>query len=179
MPARRLAAEASGLRHLRWAREILGSLEAHYEHDPKLSQAERELLLEEAVKLRALVNELSKVVKVYRDFLERERTKFRGMLRVGRYLVDTARGDEQRDEAEAVQEGLQETFRAMESKERTPRKQEVREAVGELREGLESMDRRLSPKLPAELLASLYPALSADGSKVADDGDGDDDAAGL
>lgn len=178
MPAQKLLAEASGLRHLRWAREILGSLEAHYEHDPKLSQAERELLLEEAVKLRVLVNDLSKVVKVYRDFLERERTKFRGMLRVGQYLVATARGSEERDEAEAVHEGLSETFRAMESKERTPRRLEVRDAVAELRQSLEAMDRRLAPRLPAKLLESLYPALSADGSRVADDGDGDDDAAG-
>lgn len=87
----KLSPSASGLRHLRWSREILASLEAHYEHNPRLSPADRDLVLEEAVKLRALVVALSAAVKPYRDFLERRRTSFRGMLRVGVYLCVTAR----------------------------------------------------------------------------------------
>jgi hypothetical protein len=87
----KLSRSASGLRHLRWAREILGSLEAHYEHNPRLAQPERELVLDEAVKLRALVTLLSGAVKPYRDFLERRRTGFRGMARVGRFLCEDAR----------------------------------------------------------------------------------------
>lgn len=87
----KLSPSASGLRHLRWSREILGSLEAHYEHNPRLSTADRDLVLEEAVKLRALIVALSAAVKPYRDFLERRRTQFRGMLRVGVHLCVTAR----------------------------------------------------------------------------------------
>lgn len=87
----KLLPSASGLRHLRWAREILGSLEAHYEHNPLLATPERDLVLEEAVKLRALVVALSAAVKPYRDFLESRRTQFRGMLRVGVHLCVSAR----------------------------------------------------------------------------------------
>jgi hypothetical protein len=87
----KLSPGASGLRHLRWSREILASLEAHYEHNPLLATPERDLVLEEAVKLRALVVALSAAVKPYRDFLERRRTQFRGMLRVGVHLCVTAR----------------------------------------------------------------------------------------
>ena len=87
----KLSPSASGLRHLRWSREILASLEAHYEHNPLLSTPDRDLILEEAVKLRAQVVALSAAVKPYRDFLERRRTQSRGMLRVGVHLCVTAR----------------------------------------------------------------------------------------
>jgi hypothetical protein len=87
----KLSRTASGLRHLRWAREILATLEAHYEHNPKLAQRDRDAVLDEAVKLRTLVNSLSAAVKPYRDFLERRRIQFRGMQRVGRYLCSAAR----------------------------------------------------------------------------------------
>lgn len=174
----KLAAEASGLRHLRWAREILGSLEAHHEHDGRLSQPERDLVLEEAVKLRALVKALSAAVKAYRDFLERERTRFRGMLRVGRHLEKTARDADERAEAEAICTGFDEAFARMEEREKLPRKQAVRDAVAALRGGLDAMDARLRAKIGAAFVESLYPDLAAGGAMVADDGDGDDDAAG-
>lgn len=87
----KLSPSASGLRHLRWSREILASLEAHYEHNPLLSTPDRDLVLDEAVKLRTVVIALSAAVKPYRDFLERRRTQFRGMLRVGVHLCVTAR----------------------------------------------------------------------------------------
>ena len=174
----KLAIEASGLRHLRWAREILGTLEAHHEHDGRLVQPERDLVLEESVKLRALVNELSAAVKAYRDFLERDRTRFRGMLRVARHLEKTARGADERAEAEAIRTGFDEAFAAMEARERLPRKQAVRDAVLELRGALDAMDARLGKKLGATFVESLYPDLAAGGAMVADHGDGDDDAAG-
>jgi hypothetical protein len=86
----KLSRSASGLRHLRWAREILATLEAHYEHNPRLIQRDRDAVLSEAVKLRALVTSLSSAVKPYRDFLERRRVQFRGMQRVGRFLCSAA-----------------------------------------------------------------------------------------
>jgi hypothetical protein len=174
----RLAASASGLRHLRWAREILATLEVHYEHDPRLTVKERDLVLAEAVELRAQVTALSAAVKPYRDFLERERTPYRGMLRVGRYLVDTARGADERAEAEAIQAGFEEAFASVEARERLPRKAALREAIRELREALLAMDARLAEKLPAAFVESLYPALAAGGTLVADGPDEDDDATG-
>lgn len=174
----RLSPTASGLRHLRWAREVLGTLEAHYEHDPRLATAGRDLVLSEAVKLRALVNELSAAVKAYRDFLERERTRFRGMLRVGAYLVKSARGEEEAGEAEAIASGMKEAFAALEARERAPRKRAVRDAVSELSAGLAAMDARLGASLPRAFVESLYPDLTEDASRVADIEDDDDDASG-
>jgi hypothetical protein len=174
----RLAPSASGLRHLRWAREVLGTLEAHYEHDGRLTTAGRDLVLAEIVELRALVALLSSAVKPYRDFLERERTRFRGMLRVGRYLEETADGADERAEAEAIRAGFEEAFAAVEVRERAPRKEALRKAIQRVREGLAAMDGRLVAKLPAAFVESLYPALAADGTRVADAGDEDDDAAG-
>jgi hypothetical protein len=173
----RLAASASGLRHLRWAREVLGSLEAHHEHDGRLLPAQRDLVIEECVKLRALVNELSNAVKAYRDFLERDRTRFRGMLRVGRYLAETAADADDRADAEAICEGFDLAFAAMNAREREPRRLAVRESVARLRGGLAAGDVRLGGKIGALFVESLYPALTAGGMIVADDGDGDDDAA--
>jgi hypothetical protein len=174
----RLAPGASGLRHLRWAREILGTLEAHFEHDGRLTPGARDLVLEEAVKLRALVNDLSNAVKPYRDWLERERTRARGMLRVGHYLVDIARDPEERAEAAAIHSGFEEAFAAIEARERAPRKQALAAAKRRMREGLAAMDARLSRGLPSAFIESLYPALAAGGTMVADAEDEDDDAAG-
>jgi hypothetical protein len=172
----RLREDASGLRHLRWAREILATLEVHYEHDPRLDSAERELVLAECIELRALVSELSAAVKTYRDFLERERTRFRGMLRVGRYLVETAHGADERAEAETVRAGFDDAFAAMEARERAPRKTALRQAVRHLRAGLDAMEARLRAKLPSAFVASLYPAVANEGACVADQDDDDDDA---
>jgi hypothetical protein len=172
----RLADSASGLRHLRWAREILGTLEVHYEHDARLTPEDRDLVLAQAVELRTLVTALSAAVKSYRDFLERERTRFRGMLRVGRYLVETARGAEERAEAETIAAGFEEAFAGVEARERAPHKGTLREAIRELREGLLTMDARLAARLPAAFVESLYPALAGGGTVVADGPDEDDDA---
>jgi hypothetical protein len=102
----RLSRRASGLRHLRWSREILATLEAHYEHNPRLTQPEREVVLDEAIKLRALVEALSAAVKPYRDFLERRRVQFRGMQRVGRFLCDGARARAEKSLLPLGAEGL-------------------------------------------------------------------------
>ena len=102
----KLSRSASGLRHLRWAREILATLEAHYEHNPKLTLLEREAVLAEAVKLRAVVTALSAAVKPYRDFLERRRVQFRGMQRVGRFLCESARARAEKSLLPLGAEGL-------------------------------------------------------------------------
>jgi hypothetical protein len=174
----RLVETASGLRHLRWAREILATLEVHHEHDGRLSQAERDLCLDAAVQLRARVTELSTAVKAYRDFLERERTRFRGMIRVGRYLEATAHSESERAEAQAIAGGFGEAFASMEARERLPRKTALRAAVAAFRTALVAMDARLAAKLPAAFVESLYPALAAGGTRVADKADDDDDATG-
>jgi hypothetical protein len=179
MATARLLESASGLRHLRWVREILGTLEAHHEHDGRLTTEARDVVLAEIVELRALIVALSGAVKTYRDFLERERTRFRGMLRVGRYLEETAQGADERAEAEAIRAGFEEAFAAVEARERLPRKKALREAIRKVREGLGAIDARLAAKLPAAFVESLYPALAAGSTRVADAGDEDDDAAAL
>ena len=174
----RLAESASGLRHLRWAREVLATLDVHYEHNGRLTEEERDAVLAEAIELRAQVTALSAAVKAYRDFLERDRTRFRGMLRVGVYLERSASGAGERAEAEEIREGFAEAFASMETRERAPRKEALRAAVRTLRTALGAMDTRLAARLPAAFVESLYPALSAEGTLVADGPDGDDDAAG-
>jgi len=64
----------------------------------------------------------------------------------------------------------------MEERERRPRRQAVREAVGALRSALAAMDERLRGALSEAFVQSLYPALAREGAIVADVGDGDDDA---
>ena len=59
----RLVETASGLRHLRWAREILATLEVHHEHNGALPDEARDCVLSATVELRGLVNELSAAVK--------------------------------------------------------------------------------------------------------------------
>jgi hypothetical protein len=174
----RLAETASGLRHLRWVREILATLEAHYEHDARLDAEERDLVLTQSVELRASITELSAAVKAYRDFLERERTRFRGMRRVGAYLEATARRDDERADAVAIRAGLDEAFSSMEARERTPRKEALRAAIRAIRVALTSMDEHLLARLPRPFVDSLYPALVADASRVLDTPDDDDDASG-
>ena len=174
----RLAPSASGLRHLRWTREILASLEAHFEHDGRLTETERALALAELIELRAQVTALSSAVKPYRDFLERERTRFRGMLRVGRYLEATARDGAERAEAEAIREGFEQVFAVVEARERQPRKKALREMIVAVRAALGAMDERLAAGISAAFVESLYPALAAGATLVADTPDEDDDATG-
>ena len=230
----KLSRGASGLRHLRWSREILATLEAHYEHNPRLAQPEREVLLAEALKLRGLVSALSAAVKPYRDFLERRRVQFRGMQRVGRFLCDEARAHAEKSllplgaegllsadrtrrsrgstegpegtvelareaavamrsiarsvpalstiadeltEAATILDGFNEAFANLESRERLPLKTALESAIESLRQGLTDLDGRLRSRFSPSFVESLYPKLTRDGSIVADEGDGDDDAA--
>jgi hypothetical protein len=173
----RLDARASGLRHLRWAREVLATLEAHHEHDPRLLPGDRDVVLAAIVDLREEITHLSAAVKAYRDFLERERVRFRGMVRVGRYLARAAADADERAEAEAIEGGFAQAFRAMEERERRPRKEALRAAILALRAALAAMDASLSGPLGKAFVASLYPDLAAGGTIVADEGDEADDAA--
>jgi hypothetical protein len=174
----RLVESASGLRHLRWTREILATLEAHFEHDARLSPDERDRVLSEIIELRAQITALSAAVKTYRDFMERDRTRLRGMLRVGQYLEKTAPNGAERAEAEAIREGFDEVFANFEARERAPRKQALRAAIVAIRGALLAMEARLGQGLSAAFVESLYPALADGDTRVADGPDGDDDATG-
>jgi hypothetical protein len=171
-----LAREASGLRHLRWAREVLGTLTAHYEHHPKLDADERAFVLQESVELRAAIEHASFRVKPYRDFLERKRTPMRGMVRVGRHLASEAKTADEKVEAAAVAEGFSEAFANFEAKERLPLKQMLTQAIDELRAHLAAMDARIDSRLGRAFLESLYPELDPARAFIVDAGDPDDDA---
>ncbi|HVY44337.1 MAG TPA: hypothetical protein VHB21_00600 [Minicystis sp.] len=171
----RLDRGASGLRHLRWAREVHGSLAAHYEHDGRLDADTRAFVLDEAVELHAAIERLSARVKPYRDFLERKRTPMRGMLRVGRYLRDVA-GPAERAEADAVADGLEEAFANFDRREREPLKHDLAKAIDALRAHLAAMDARVEARLGRRFVESLYPELDAAKQRVVDAGDPDDDA---
>jgi hypothetical protein len=98
------------------------------------------------------------------------------MVRVGRYLSTTAENADERAEADAIEGGFAQAFRAMDARERRPRKQALRSAIQALRTALEAMDKTLAKPLGAAFVASLYPDLAAGGTFVADEGDEDDDA---
>ncbi len=78
--ADKLGRGASGLRHLRWAREIYATLAAHAEGS-EMSEPQRMALAKELTRLDARIQGLSGAVKGYRDFLERERVRYRGAIR--------------------------------------------------------------------------------------------------
>lgn len=157
----RLSRSASGLRHLRWGREILGTLRAHVEKNPELSEEKRNQLRGEIAALSGLVDGLSAAVKPYRDFLERTRTGLRGQERVAAYLGDEAMGNEASRAAESW---------------RRPLKVALEQAITSLRAGLEQMDVRLGERFGERFVESLYPGLSRGNTFIADDDDQEDDA---
>lgn len=168
-----LSEAASGLRHLRWAREILASLEAHARGEGLLDAGAREALGEEAARLRGLVQELSGAVKPYRDFLERTRVHFRASRRAARYAVLTGH------EPEAARIGeIDKAFANMEREQRLPLKAALRAVIAELRVWLLSMNERIRARIPdaESLLDSIYPPLARGCERVADVEDDDDDA---
>lgn len=151
-----LDGRASGLRHLRWAREAIGTLEGHLAEalpDPKL----RENLDAALATVSLATAELSAAVRAYRDFLERVRTRVRGRVRAGAvWGVDrTAELD------------------ACDRDEREPLRRRVREQVARLRASVERALRQLEG-WPA-VQASVLPPL-ADPLRVGDAPDDDDDA---
>jgi len=166
-----LSEAASGLRHLRWAREILASLEAHARGEGLLDADARGALDEEATRLRELVQKLSGAVKPYRDFLERTRVHFRASTRAA--LFAAKRGQEAARLAE-----VEEAFARMEAEQRLPLKAALREVIAELRAWLPAMNDRIRARVPdaESLLDSIYPPLATGGERVADVQDDDDDA---
>src|SRR5688572_30299383 len=140
----KLRAEASGLRHLRWAREILGALEGHLAHG-RLDAGERAAVERASEAWRTAIGTLSAAVKSYRDFLERRRTQLTGARRAGHYW--------QIDRAAALAD--------LDARERAPLKAAVRHAVEALHAAESELAADLGARFDAAFLASLYPAISA------------------
>jgi len=176
-----LSSDASGLRHLRWGREILAGVEAFIALTTRLSEEDKEALSREAAALGARVTKLSGAVKPYRDFLERERVHFRARRRVGDFLyqeADRARERAEIDAARASAEAQTEAYTKMEAQRRRPLKEAVRAAVADLREGLSEMNERLAARFGEALVGALYPELTRSRLMVADEDDNNDDASG-
>jgi hypothetical protein len=176
----KLARNASGLRHLRWSREVYATLAAHIEHSDML-QEHRAALKKELVRLDKQIQNLSSNVKAYRDFLERERVKHRGALRAARLVDDAVRtSTSDRVAAQTLQLTAAETTFQQEAmpKQRTL-KANLEMAIAETRAHLEEMDIRVASLLSEKFLASLYPPLVTNRSRVADEPDDDDDASGV
>lgn len=164
-----LAESASGLRHLRWAREIRGSvdgfsklLDAEARQAGKLPRvalvAPRSVELAEAsAALGQAIDALSLAVKDYRDFLERERTSVRGLERAEAALGIVPHG----------------RLATLDEREREPRRLAVRAAVRSLRETVRETLARFEDE--PRLREALLPPL-ADSQHVADIDDPDDDA---
>jgi hypothetical protein len=176
----KLARGSSGLRHLRWAREVYATIAAHVEHSDLVSE-HRTALKKELVRLDKQIQNLSSTVKAYRDFLERERVKHRGALRAA-HLVDDAVHTSASDRAlaQTMQLAAAETAFQREAltKQRTL-KSHLEVAIAEMRAHLEEMDIRVATFTSEKFLSNLYPALIMDRSRVADDPDDDDDASGV
>jgi hypothetical protein len=224
----KLARGASGLRHLRWAREIYATLAAHVDKTD-LGAARRGALEKELARLDARIQALSGAVKAYRDFLERERVRHRGAIRAAMFAaaevaeavleqhpsvgyarsvardgsqgtVDAAElevtrlramaadlGDERDMKARKRAPDLTEAAARIEAavdllySEAIPRQRGLKAslelAVAELRAHLEETDARIAGVVSEAFAKSLYPALAAGGTRVADEGDEDDDAA--
>ena len=176
----KLARNASGLRHLRWSREVYATLAAHVEHSD-LVHEHRTALKKELVRLDKQIQNLSSAVKAYRDFLERERVKHRGALRAARFVDDTVRTSaSDRVAAQTAQITAAETVFQREAlpKQRTL-KANLEMAIAEARAHLEEMDVRISSVVSEKFVASLYPPLIKNRSRVADEPDDDDDASGV
>lgn len=171
---------ASGLRHLRWAREVLGTLTAlaalaaHDAHDASnagtprtapFSDPQRAALRAEIEHVAALVSHLSAAVKPYRDFLERTRTLARGELRAAEIIGDSSAHEAAAHEMATVIEPARRALHVA-----------LAAAIDKARDGLHSMDERLLATFPAEIVAAFYPPLTPDRTRVLDDGDPDDDA---
>lgn len=176
----KLARNASGLRHLRWSREVYATLAAHVEHSDMVHE-HRTALKKELVRLDKQIQNLSSNVKAYRDFLERERVKYRGALRAARLVDDAVRtSSSDRIAAQTTQLTTAETtFRREAGPKQRTLKANLEMAIAEARAHLEEMDIRVSNLISENFLASLYPPLITDRSRVADEPDDDDDASGV
>jgi hypothetical protein len=171
----KLTRGASGLRHLRWAREIYATLAAHVERT-ELNAAKKEALKQELKALDACIQHISGAVKGYRDFLERERVKDRGVSRAIEY-VDPKIGGVFVSEIEKRAAAIEAARNASLSRSRSL-KATLELAIGELRAHLLGMDGRIADLMNEAFVENLYPPLTKDRCRVADDEDDDDDATG-
>ncbi|HZO17128.1 MAG TPA: hypothetical protein VFB62_27815 [Polyangiaceae bacterium] len=159
----RLDENASGLRHLRWAREIHAALHAHLELG-RGSPEERGVWAEEAERLGTAIAAAREPVKIYRDFLERVRVKSRGALRAAELGTE-----DDRVRAQSAHE-------ALELGPRAKLKREVREAVKSLRREVDSVLSRIEKCSGTVLVHNVLPPLTPDRQRVVDVQDDDDDA---
>lgn len=180
VPHRVLTRSASGLRHLRWAREVLGALLALSGHASHFTSLQKTAIQTEVAHVTSLLTTLSAAVKTYRDFLERIRTRSRGKVRAAEMLVAGVRGLEGVDHAYAARalESARHEMNGVTEPERRALHAALGRAIDDLRAGLAAMDDRLAAAFSPEVAAAVYPQLTADGARVLDDGDPDDDAAG-
>jgi hypothetical protein len=88
--AAKLSKNASGARHLRWAREILATERAHLEHNHHMSAEQKAALASEVALLGGLVDTLNARVTPYRAFLEGAYVDLRARQRVADFLCDEA-----------------------------------------------------------------------------------------
>ncbi|UQA56241.1 hypothetical protein [Polyangium aurulentum] len=86
----KLSRSASGARHVRWAREILGTLRAHHQVNELLSTDQKNALSAEIGKLEPRIQALVGSVGPYRDFVEHAHVDVRARQRVANYLCDEA-----------------------------------------------------------------------------------------
>jgi len=176
----KIARGASGLRHLRWVREVYATIAAHVEHSDLLNE-HRTALKKELVRLDKQIQHLSSAVKAYRDFLERERVKHRGALRAAHLVDDVVRAAaSDRVNAQAQQIAAATTaFQREALPKQRALKANLELGIAEMRAHLEEMDVRIASITSEKFVASLYPPLVADRSRVADEPDDDDDASGV
>lgn len=178
--ARILGRSASGLRHLRWAREVVGTLEGLAAHPEHLTSLQKAAVSAEVAHVKSLVTTLSSAVKTYRDFLERTRTHSRGKLRAAELLASGAPGLAVLDPPAATRlvEAARAEMNGITEPQRRALHTSLARAIDELRTGLVAMNERLGGCFSPEVVAAMYPPLTADNTRVHDDGDPDDDAAG-
>jgi hypothetical protein len=171
----KLSRGASGLRHLRWAREIVATLDAHVHHNYLLTPTEIEAIANEATLLKQLLQGMHEAVKPYRDFLETAHVAQRGKARVGFYLHRGATPEE-RGTAAALRNRFDRERATVEQPRRRLLKAALERAIGGLREGLAQMEARLLLQFPPDFVDSLYPELTQNRTMVVDEDDDDDDA---
>jgi hypothetical protein len=182
----KLSRGASGLRHLRWAREIAATLDAHVQQNHLLDPSQKEALTSEVSRLRAHLQVMHEAVKPYRDFLETAHVAMRGKQRVGAFLSGEAQRraacsgkapeEEDRKKAAALVHQFDEERTKVEEPRRRVLKAALERAIGTLREGVEQMEARLRGQFDPAFIDSLYPALARGRRVVADEDDEDDDA---
>lgn len=86
----KLSRSASGVRHLRWAREILATQKAQLEVNKRLTAAQKTALDAEVKRLEPRIVALSAAVVPHREFVENAHVAVRAKQRVANYLCDEA-----------------------------------------------------------------------------------------